>query len=50
MAAWKRLARDLDAGALDSVAREIGLGEAIASAAKLMDGNVRGRIVVDVNR
>jgi acrylyl-CoA reductase (NADPH) len=50
MAAWKRLARDLDAGALDSVAQEIGLGEAIGSAAKLMDGNVRGRIVVDVNR
>jgi acrylyl-CoA reductase (NADPH) len=50
IAAWKRLARDLDAGALDSIAREIGLGEAIASAGELMDGKVRGRIVVDVNR
>jgi len=48
--AWERLARDLDAGVLDSVAREIGLGEAIASAGELMDGKVRGRIVVDVNR
>jgi acrylyl-CoA reductase (NADPH) len=50
MAAWKRLSRDLDAGALDSIAQEIGLEEAIASAAELMDGKVRGRVVVDVNR
>ena len=50
MTAWERLARDLDADALDSIAREIGLGEAIASAGELMDGKVRGRIVVDVNR
>jgi acrylyl-CoA reductase (NADPH) len=50
MAAWKRLSRDLDAGALDSIAQEIGLGEAIASARELMDAHVRGRVVVDVNR
>jgi acrylyl-CoA reductase (NADPH) len=50
IAAWKRLSRDLDAGALDSIAQEIGLGEAIASAGELIDGRVRGRIVVDVNR
>ncbi|MGH3556197.1 MAG: MDR family oxidoreductase [Mycobacterium sp.] len=49
MAAWERLARDMDGGALDSIAREIGLGEVIASAEELMDGRVRGRIVVDVN-
>jgi acrylyl-CoA reductase (NADPH) len=48
--AWERLARDLDAGVLDSIAREIGLADAIASAGELMDGKVRGRIVVDVNR
>ena len=50
LAAWERLARDLDAGALDSIAREIGLGEAIAAAGDLMDGAVRGRVVVDVTR
>lgn len=50
MAAWERLARDLDARALDSIAQEIGLGEAVAKAAELMDAHVRGRIVVDVNR
>ena len=42
--------RDLDAGALESIAQEIALGEAIAAAGELMDGKVRGRIVVDVNR
>ncbi len=50
IAAWERLARDLDAGALDSIAQEVALGEAIASAGELMDGKVRGRVVVDVNR
>lgn len=50
LVAWERLARDLDAQALDSIAKEIGLGEAIDSATELMDGKVRGRIVVDVNR
>jgi acrylyl-CoA reductase (NADPH) len=48
--AWKRLSDDLDAGTLDSIAQEIGLGEAIAAAAELMDAHVRGRVVVDVNR
>jgi acrylyl-CoA reductase (NADPH) len=50
IAAWKRLSSDLGAGALDSIAREIGLGEAISAAGELMDGKVRGRIVIDVNR
>lgn len=49
IAAWERLARDLDTGALESIAREVPLGEAIASARDLMDSRVRGRIVVDVN-
>lgn len=48
--AWERLARDLDGGALDSIAQEIALADAIGAAADLMDGKVRGRIVVDVNR
>jgi acrylyl-CoA reductase (NADPH) len=50
LAAWQRLARDLDPQALESIVREIPLGEAIAAAGELMDGTVRGRIVVDVNR
>jgi acrylyl-CoA reductase (NADPH) len=50
LAAWDRLARDLDAGALEMIATEIGLAESIAAAGQLMEGKVRGRIVVDVNR
>ena len=50
LAAWDRLARDLDGAAIDVIATEISLGEAIAAAADLMAGKVRGRIVVDVNR
>ncbi len=50
LAAWERLARDLDGAAIDVIATEIGLGEAISAAAELMAGKVRGRIVVDVNR
>jgi acrylyl-CoA reductase (NADPH) len=50
MAAWERLSRDLDPVALDSIAEEIALEGAIDAAGQLMDGKVRGRIVVDVNR
>lgn len=48
--AWQRLGRDLDPTRLDAMTREISLGEAIAVAADLLAGQVRGRVVVDVNR
>ncbi|MGN2639918.1 acrylyl-CoA reductase (NADPH) [Nocardia takedensis] len=48
--AWERLARDLDPTLLDTIATEISLGEAVAAADRLIDGAVRGRYVVDVNR
>jgi acrylyl-CoA reductase (NADPH) len=48
--AWARLAKDLDPALLDVIATEIGLGEAIAAAGDLIDGKVRGRIVVNVSR
>ncbi|MDY0047310.1 MAG: MDR family oxidoreductase [Thauera propionica] len=48
--AWRRLARDLDPARLELMTREIGLGEAIDTAAALLEGKVRGRVVVDVNR
>ncbi|MFN2167926.1 MAG: MDR family oxidoreductase [Anaerolineae bacterium] len=50
LAAWDRLAENLDGSALDVIATEIGLGDAIAAAAGLLAGKVRGRIVVDVNK
>lgn len=47
--AWDRLARDLDAAALESIGQTIGLGEAIDTAKKFMSGEVKGRYIVDVN-
>jgi acrylyl-CoA reductase (NADPH) len=50
MAAWSRLARDLDLKLLDVIgSREVGLEDAANAAGELMDGKVRGRIVVNVN-
>jgi acrylyl-CoA reductase (NADPH) len=48
--AWQCLARDLDPALLALMTREIGLSEAIPAAAELLDGRIRGRLVVDVNR
>lgn len=50
LAAWALLARDLDPTLIDLIGTEIRLGEAVSAAAGLMNGTVRGRIVVDVNR
>jgi acrylyl-CoA reductase (NADPH) len=46
--AWSRLGRDLDPQALDLITEDIELEGAIAKAAALMDGRVRGRIVVRI--
>ncbi len=48
--AWRRLATDLDPRHLQAITREIALGEAIAAASEILEGKVRGRLVVDVNR
>jgi acrylyl-CoA reductase (NADPH) len=46
--AWARLASDLDPRRLDLITEEIGLDAAIAKAQALMDGRVRGRVVVRI--
>lgn len=48
--AWSRLARDLDKTLLAPITQIIGLDEVVASAGALLAGQVRGRVVVDVNR
>ena len=48
--AWQRLETDLDIAKLGNISQEVGLDEAIPLASKLLSGEVRGRIVVDVNR
>ena len=44
--AWARLAQDLDPAKLDAITTEVPLAQAIDAAQRLMDGRVRGRIVV----
>ncbi len=46
--AWNRLARDLDPALLETMVEEVALKDAIDKATALMDGKVRGRIVVRV--
>ncbi|HNL14818.1 MAG TPA: MDR family oxidoreductase [Azospira sp.] len=48
--AWRRLGADLDITKLDMISSEISLAEAIPAATKLINGEIRGRIIVDVNR
>lgn len=48
--AWERLCTDLDLTILEDITQEIGLSEAIPIAHELLEGRVRGRVVVDVNR
>ena len=47
--AWGRLARDLDLGRLDAMTSRAGLGDLPRLGAEIIDGKVRGRVVVDVN-
>jgi acrylyl-CoA reductase (NADPH) len=46
--AWNLLARSLDPALLDAEATELTLAEAIPAAARLLRGEVRGRVVVNV--
>lgn len=49
-AAWARLAQDLDTAQLERMTREVGLADAMALGAEILAGQVRGRVVVNVNR
>ena len=46
--AWKRLESDLDRGKLEGMTRQIGLSEVIGVAGTILEGRVRGRIVVKI--
>jgi acrylyl-CoA reductase (NADPH) len=48
-AAWARLAQDLDAVQLERITREVGLADAIGLGTEILAGQVRGRVVVNVN-
>jgi len=46
--AWRRLEADLDRGKIAAMTGEIGLDGVIAAAARIVEGRVRGRIVVKI--
>lgn len=48
--AWRRLGSDLPLDKLDSTVSEAALGDLPALAPKILKGEIRGRVVVDVNK
>ena len=50
MEAWSRLVTDLDLQKLGAICHEVPLTDVIPLATELLNGRVKGRIVVDVNR
>jgi acrylyl-CoA reductase (NADPH) len=46
--AWRRLARDLDHAALVAITTTIGLDEVIDKGSEIVEGRVRGRVVVEI--
>jgi acrylyl-CoA reductase (NADPH) len=47
--AWRRLESDLEIEKLDLIAHEIGLPDAIGAASDMLNGSVRGRLVVAID-
>jgi acrylyl-CoA reductase (NADPH) len=47
-AAWEALANEMELGTIASIARNISLEEAIRTARELLDGKIKGRVVVAV--
>ncbi len=48
--AWGRLARDLDPAKLAALTTTIGFAEIVPTAHAILDGKVRGRVVVEIDR
>ena len=48
--AWRRLGSELPLDKLDSTVSEVALGDLPTLAPKILKGEIRGRVVVDVNK
>jgi acrylyl-CoA reductase (NADPH) len=48
--AWNRLARELDIAKLDALTNTISFDEIIPTAHAILDGTIRGRVIVDMTR
>ncbi|NLP60087.1 MDR family oxidoreductase [Paraburkholderia sacchari] len=49
LVAWRRLSTDLDQSKLSLIFNEVGLAEVVPLATKLLDGRLRGRVIVNVD-
>jgi acrylyl-CoA reductase (NADPH) len=49
-AAWERLVRDLPAEKLDALTETVGLADLQALGRRILEGGIRGRVVVDLRR
>jgi acrylyl-CoA reductase (NADPH) len=47
---WRRLAHDLELSKLDAMTSTIGFDDLPAAGAAILDGRIKGRIVVDMGR
>ncbi|SPJ32462.1 acrylyl-CoA reductase (NADPH) [Kushneria phyllosphaerae] len=47
--AWARLAEDIDPALLGEISRDIRLSDTLDASEQLLEGTIRGRLVVDVN-
>jgi acrylyl-CoA reductase (NADPH) len=48
-AAWERIARDLPTEVIERTITTIGMGDIAAYSLAITNGQVRGRVVIDVN-
>ncbi|AKC70685.1 MDR family oxidoreductase [Pandoraea oxalativorans] len=48
--AWQRLARDLEPQKLGGISHDVGLADAIGIGQRIVNGEIHGRVVVNVNR
>lgn len=48
--AWNRIASDLDMAKLEAITKTIGFDDVIGAAHDILDGKIRGRVVVDMKR
>ena len=49
VAAWSNLASEIKSDTLEKITQQISLADAVIWAPKILAGEVRGRLVVDVN-
>lgn len=49
LSAWESLAKEVDAKIIDAIASQISLEQAIPTASVLLDGRIKGRVIVNPN-